>query len=138
MNKEDKKELKDPRINSALQQLASRIGTVFRRRGMDNHTFRITTEIIEDHARWCKREGIKFPALVPMVLTGVREIKLFRKDLEKEGIQSMITTIAKECPNVTAMEIAGALRLAYPGYRPSADAVRIATASNTLHLNKAQ
>lgn len=80
------------------------------------HRLKVT---VADHIIRARQEGIDYPDLVVVWLDQVRAVKLWRADLDRKDIERQLLNLVAEHPDITADEIARAVRASFPGYRPT-------------------
>lgn len=82
-------------------------------------TFRELDEMVHDFAVAKRQKGVDFPQVTAIVIPSRRHIRLARRDLDHAGIQAHIQSIINLWPDITALEIAPAIKRAWPDYNPA-------------------
>lgn len=106
-----------PEMQRAKNDLLVALAT-FRGCQVDNQTMvDLNNTIAEHRARW-RIKGVDFPVLAALIVPRLHIISLVRADLDQKAIESRIVQFVKENPQVTARDVAQAVKWAFPDYRP--------------------
>lgn len=109
----------DGRINAAATLLLRQVGVVVEGRAVTKQLVHDVEQLIYDHRVKVKqRLGVDFPELVVVALPLTRRLEICRRDLDTSAIDEQVRVIARKYPGITAEEIAGAIRRAWPHHRP--------------------
>lgn len=117
---------KDERAIAGMKELERRLMGYFAvpfPRAMNDASIRDLQRIVDDFRVWFKnRYGITFPFLVPFVLPSTGHVRFVRADWDHASIQRhLLFTIdlhQKTGRPVAAVELAQAVRRAWPTYKP--------------------
>lgn len=80
---------------------------------------KINTILIDLRAR-LRSQNVYFPAMTAIILPSIQTFELVRCDLERGAIRQTILNIIVKYPSVDMMEVASAVKLAFPDYKPEA------------------
>lgn len=108
-----------PAMKAAADVLKQRLGAAIGGRPLDRHALQEAVGIIAQHRWQAIRGGIDFPEMVIMPLPRHNELLLVRRDLDAANINQTIINITVAFKDVTADEIARAVRFAFPSHVPS-------------------
>ena len=64
------------------------------------------------------RHGIAFPVMTVMFVPRINYLQLVRADLDEKGIAAVLKNVTAVYPNVTPADLAGAVKRAFPAYKP--------------------
>ena len=108
-----------PEMQRAMRELLVQVnGDRFVGRRLTTQFMVDLNDLIKHHRdRWRSR-GVDFPVLAAMIVPRIHAVSLMRADLDPPAIASRIVRFAREHPAATAVEVAQAVRWAFPGYRP--------------------
>lgn len=81
-------------------------------------TFQELDEMVRSFAVGQRLTGVDFPQLTAIVVPSRRHVRLARRELDHRGIQAHIESIINLYPDITAPELAPAIRRAWPEYDP--------------------
>lgn len=113
----------DPRFRDFAARLF-RMLQMYIGKPLDHHTMRQINTLI-DHQRIGFKQtfGFDMPELVAVILPSIRFIQLCRADLETPQIHTVIKNMLRELEHrritVNSMELATAIKLAWPQYDPA-------------------
>lgn len=118
-------ELRQARLNNFAGLLHERIRAYCVGRMLDSATVLGLKEIVDQarsHAR--VHEGLDFPPMHVIAFPRLGAIEIVRKDLDERSLQTWIVNLTVKYPGITPIEIARALKDAFPNYRVDATARR--------------
>lgn len=115
----------DPRLKAAMEALRRVIAGVVAREPdlMTPVAMHNLLEAVKWHRERCKtKHGFDFPHLVPFILPRLNEVKFVRADLDRPSVEQLVINTAREheAQGITMGEIAWAVRVAFPDFRPHA------------------
>lgn len=110
----------DALLDKAAKQLAARLAKFSTGVVLTEALLRDVHDLVRNHRRECSNNlGLKFPKMVPVVLPSVGQIMLHNAELDERSIQAIVINISTNYPQVPLMELAQAIKRAYPYYRPN-------------------
>lgn len=110
-----------PEIQRALTDLAKMLEARIVGRDLNQGTLNLCEEIIDHHrAKW-KLRGVDFPRMTYIFIPEHGYLKLVRKDWDQKAIETEIVNTTTHCPSATAVQIAQAIKRAFPHYVPRID-----------------
>jgi hypothetical protein len=127
----------DPRVQYALQQLMRRLET-YVGQPLENATLLAIRSLIEQTRTEFKLEfQHEFPLLVPLILPASGFVAWFRQDLDDDEIRIKVLNLLRELTMfnlpISAMELATAMKLAWPHYQPPIEYYRQAAQVKLLN-----
>ena len=108
----------DARLHAAAAVLENAISAAIGSRRLDTYALRQVRDILYQHRTKARQAGMDFPKLVALPFFRQNFVKLVRADLDRNSINTTIVNFTREMPNVTAMEIASAMRYGLPHIVP--------------------
>lgn len=110
----------DGRANQSAALLFERISAYCTDREFDRTTIHVVKMLVSDHVCTARRDGIRFPDMVVLVLKGVRAFEIVRRDLDHKAIETTIRNLVAKYheQGITPFEVANAIKEAFPDYRP--------------------
>lgn len=115
---EDRLTEEDGRANQSAALLFEKITAYCKDREFDRTAVHVVRMLVDDHICSARRDGIRFPDMVVLVLEGVRAFEVVRRDLDHKAIQTTIRNLIAKYNGIAAWEIAQAVRAAFPQYKP--------------------
>lgn len=106
-----------PQMKRAMDELKNHMRKFLGRKLSPSH-IREVGDLLAWHRRTCRQSlGVDFPVLVAFVFPRLGQIDLVRADLPHREIEQTIVNFTVKYPDVTAEEVAFALKHAFPDYR---------------------
>lgn len=105
------------RVNQCAMELFGMVNRALVGRHMDESALHDLREVITAHKIRARQEGIPMPDLAIMVLPAQNTFEIVRADLDGDGIARTIKRLAAKYPGIGALELAEAVRGAFPDYR---------------------
>lgn len=107
-----------PEMVRARDELALAMRKHIKGRVLDGGVALKAMGIIHDHrARWIAR-GVAFPQMTLFAVPRLGYLRVVRLDWDEAAIQTEVLNTTVVCPDVTPVELAEAIAVAWPGRRP--------------------
>lgn len=74
--------------------------------------------LLQDYQARLAKQGIHFPQMAVLPLPSVGTVDFWRRDLDRRAIQQQVMNICTKYPAVDMLELAVAVKAAYPGFKP--------------------
>jgi hypothetical protein len=107
-----------PQKAQILADLKRTLDAVRRTHRMGQSLVDAVGEVLAFTTERCKRMGIAFPPLVPLILQRSELIMLVRRDWDLPALQTHIVNTCFELAGVDMLEIAQEVKRAFPHFRP--------------------
>lgn len=104
------------RIEESAAVLLQRIGQFVEGRELTNTTIWAVQGIIDSHIATSRMNGLPFPDVVMIILPTPRWIQIVQRDLGPDDIMQLCRNFISQFPDLSANEIAFAIRKAFPHY----------------------
>jgi hypothetical protein len=113
----DELPLMELRANRAASILYERVRVLVSGNQINRAMVAIVEKAVSDHRIEAILAGISFPTLVVLPLPAQGAVQLVRADLDEKGIQTIVLNLTVQYPEVTAGELAAAVRHGFPDFR---------------------
>jgi hypothetical protein len=127
----------DQRVQYALQQLMRRLEGYVGQPLTDSTLFAIRSLIEQTRTEFKMEHQHEFPLLVPLILPASGFVAWFRQDLDDDEIRIKVLNLLRELSMaglpISAIELATAMKLAWPSYNPPIEEYRNAAQVKLLN-----
>ena len=69
----------------------------------------------------CRRDNVYMPGFRLLIFPSINQIELVREDLDRTAIRILVVNMVTKYAMLDMMELANAIRYAFPNYKPEVD-----------------